>query len=93
MWTPPVIISAFVAAASLLFAVYSAAKNDTKQSATDFSALMAKLEYMQGDLKEIKADVSSVRKEVDAIKERLVVVEQSTKSAQHRIDEITNEKA
>ena len=53
------------------------------------------MELVQSDLKEIKADfkaeIRTLKSDLESIKERMVVVEQSTKSAHRRIDELHNE--
>ena len=54
------------------------------------------MELVQSDLKEIKADfkaeIKGLKVDIEKVKERLVVVEQSAKSAHHRIDSIRDHK-
>ena len=80
---------------SLIFAAIALWRNlkaDNKSDGAQISEILVKIEIMQSDLKEIKADVKSeikaVRAELENLKERLIAVEQSSKSAHKRLDEI-----
>lgn len=80
---------------SLIFAALALWRNlkaDNKSDGAQISEILVKIEIMQSDLKEIKADVKSeikaVRAELENLKERLIAVEQSSKSAHKRLDEI-----
>lgn len=46
-----------------------------------------KLDDIGGDVKEIRYDISETKKQVAEMDKRLVIVEQSTKSAHHRLDD------
>lgn len=80
---------------SLIFAALALWRNlkaDNKSDGAQISEILVKIEIMQSDLKEIKADVKSeikaVRADLETLKERLIAVEQSSKSAHKRLDEI-----
>lgn len=80
---------------SLFFAALALWRNlkaDNKNDGAQISEILVKIEIMQSDLKEIKADVKSeikaVRADLEGLKERLIAVEQSSKSAHKRLDEI-----
>ena len=80
---------------SLFFAALALWRNlkaDNKSDGAQISEILVKIEIMQSDLKEIKADVKSeikaVRADLESLKERLIAVEQSSKSAHKRLDEI-----
>lgn len=80
---------------SLIFAAIALWRNlkaDNKSDGAQISEILVKIEIMQSDLKEIKADVKSeikaVRADLENLKERLIAVEQSSKSAHKRLDEI-----
>lgn len=80
---------------SLIFAALALWRNlkaDNKSDGAQISEILVKIEIMQSDLKEIKADVKSeikaVRADLEGLKERLIAVEQSSKSAHKRLDEI-----
>jgi hypothetical protein len=51
-----------------------------------------KLDDISGDVKEIRYDITETKKQVAEMDKRLVIVEQATKSAHHRLDDITNSK-
>lgn len=79
---------------SLIFAALALWRNlkaDNKSDGAQISEILVKIEIMQSDLKEIKADVKSeikaLRSELEGLKERLIAVEQSSKSAHKRLDE------
>lgn len=67
-------------------------KKDSRDDGAQISEVLVKLEILGSDLKEIKADfkteVKAIRADMDNFKDRLVVVEQSTKSAHKRLDEL-----
>jgi peptidoglycan hydrolase CwlO-like protein len=65
-----------------------AARNENKQDASCLTTVIVKLENIGSDVKEIKTDMSGLQSEMKNITERLVVVEESTKSAHKRIDEM-----
>ena len=80
---------------SLVFAALALWRNlkaDNKNDGAQISEILVKIEIMQSDLKEIKTDVKSeikaVRADLENLKERLIAVEQSSKSAHKRLDEI-----
>ena len=65
-----------------------AARCENKEDAASLTTVIVKLENIGSDVKEIKTDMSSLQAEMKNVMERLVVVEQSTKSAHKRIDEM-----
>jgi len=65
--------------------------DDKKQSA-EMTTVIVKLESINTGINEIKADVRNIKSEVQELRERIVVVEQSTKSLHKRVDEIKEEK-
>ena len=85
------IISLLIAAVAL----WRNLKSDTKTDGAQLSEILVKMEIMQSDVKEIKADfkaeVKNLKTDVDRLKDRITIVEQSTKSAHKRIDELHNE--
>lgn len=76
-------------------ALYRNIKGDTRQDGATASEVLVKIELMQDDLKEIKADIKAeirtIKDDVEDLKERVIVVEQSTKSAHRRIDGLHGE--
>lgn len=72
-------------------------KNDTKEDTLAFTTVAVKLESLQDNMKDLKNDFSSnmtdlkkdilsIRSDMNEFRERIVAVEQSSKSAHHRID-------
>lgn len=50
-----------------------------------------KMKNMSEDIKSVDTKIDKYASNVDMLKERLIVVEQSTKSAHHRLDDITSQ--
>lgn len=80
---------------SVFFAVYFAAKNNNRQQDADVSyrasetaMISQKLDNINDDTKEIKKELTDVKRNVSELSERVIIVEQSTKSAHHRIDDM-----
>jgi len=66
-------------------------KADTKQDAGQMMEIIVKLETINENVKEVKADMKDVKADMEKVKERLVIVEQSTRSAHKRIDNLHGE--
>ena len=88
-------VTILISVVSVSFAIYTGLKNlkraDTsaiEARAKETATFNVKLDNIATDCREIKADMSSVKRDVQQLSERLVVVEQSVKSAHHRIDGI-----
>lgn len=78
---------------SVFAAVYFASKsndrqNDAKvsQQAAQMGSINQKLDNIADDTREIKRETADVKKNVSDLSQRVVIVEQSAKSAHHRID-------
>ena len=78
---------------SVIAAVYFAAKNWGRNSNSDVSSeaqfkatMTEKLDGISEDTKEIKKEITDVKTKVSDLSERVVIVEQSTKSAHRRLD-------
>ncbi|MFR1888131.1 hypothetical protein [Blautia sp.] len=88
-------ITLLIAIASLSASIYFDLKNSKRGDRSDIEAKAAetatinvKLDNIGNDVKDIKYDISAVKTDVQNLAERMVIVEQSTKSAHHRIDGI-----
>ena len=84
-----------IAALSLSLSTYVALRNNRKSNDKDIADKVArdtkincKLDEISSDVKDVKYDMSATRSKVENMDKRLVVVEQSVKSAHHRIDRI-----
>ena len=67
---------------SVVAAVYFAFKSNS---------LSQKLDSISDDTKEIRKEITDVKVKVNDLSERVVMVEQSTKSAHHRLDRYEEE--
>lgn len=88
-------VAILISIVSVCFAIYfglkSSRRNDIKdiqEKAERDTRINIKLDDISGDVKDVKYDISSVKKKVDDMDRRLIIVEQSTKSAHHRIDRV-----
>lgn len=85
-----VICSAVGALVGILgFIRYS--KQDVKQETSNSTRVEIKLDYAITGINEIKSDIKDTRKDVAILQDRLTRVEESTKSAHHRIDGLQKE--
>lgn len=67
-------------------------KGDVKNDAGHQTEIIIKLETINENVKEIKTDIKDVKNDIERMKERLVIVEQSCKSAHKRIDTLHDER-
>lgn len=88
-------IALLISVLSVGFAIYFGFKStkradttEVEQKAIESATINVKLDTIAGDVRDIKYDMTAVKKDVQGLTERMIVVEQSTKSAHHRIDEI-----
>lgn len=65
-------------------------ENQESQDTKEQTILSTKLDYISRNLDDIKVDLRTRAKENAELKERLIKVEESTKSAHKRLDEIEN---
>lgn len=84
-----------VSVISVIFAVYFGLAGlrrnktkDDKENAADMTRLEVKLDSISSGIAELKEDFKHQRNELREMRERLVRVEQSTKSAHKRLDNI-----
>ena len=87
------IFALFATAISVVFAVYFGLKNtkrsdtsDIERKAAETATINVKLDQIGRDVKDIKDDITVTKKDVQSLTERVITLEQSTKSAHHRID-------
>lgn len=84
-----ILISAIATAFAIFFGLKSNRREDVKtieERAAKNAEIIYKLDTISGTVTDIKDDVSTTRKKIEEIDRRLVIVEQSSKSAHHRID-------
>lgn len=83
------LISIISLSASIYFGFKNNRRGDRSEieaKAMETATINVKLDNIGSDVKDIKYDISAVKTDVQNLTERMVVVEQSTKSAHHRID-------
>jgi peptidoglycan hydrolase CwlO-like protein len=87
-------VSLLVGIVSVAFAVYFGLKSNRRNDVKDIEDRAAnnakvnmKLDNISQNVNDIKYDISATKKEVRDLTERVVTVEQSTKSAHHRLDD------
>ncbi len=87
-------IALVISALSLAFGIYQGVTNikrnrtaDDKDDASQLTTVIVKLENISAGISDIKSDMRNIKDEVKDMRERLIKVEESTKSAHHRIDE------
>ena len=86
-----ILISAVATAFAIFFGLKSNRREDVKtieERAAKNAEIIYKLDTISGTVTDIKDDVSTTRKKIEEIDRRLVIVEQSSKSAHHRLDRI-----
>lgn len=79
-------ISLFVAAVVAVVNIRHSYGDNDKQSASQITTLIVKLETISEGINEIKSEIRNVKDDVQDLRDRLIIVEQSVKSAHHRID-------
>lgn len=61
---------------------------DNRQAAAEMTTVIVKLETLNNNVTEMKTELRSLGTNYQEIREKLIILEQSTKSAHHRIDAI-----
>lgn len=81
-----------VAAVYFAFKSNSRANNDEVSKKAQVDAILSqKLDSISDDTKEIRKEITDVKAKVNDLSERVVMVEQSTKSAHYRLDRYEEE--
>ena len=87
-------LSILITGVAAAFAIYFGLKSNRRaddEAVADRVArdtkINIKLDDISGDVKEIRYDMTETKKQVADMDKRLVIVEQSTKSAHHRLDD------
>lgn len=85
------VFSVFFGAMTLLFTIKNSKRTDTKDLAEtikDSARINVMLEMISNTTQEIKTEIVNMRKEIQSHESRLVKLEESCKSAHHRLDEL-----
>lgn len=84
------LVSVSIALISVIFAIKNSKRNDVKdieKRASENAIINVKLDTIQNNITDIKYDVSATKQDVSKLSERMIKVEESTKSAHKRLDE------
>jgi len=95
MVSVPVLISGLSLAVAIIVAITNLRRNnaaDDRRVATETTTLIVKLENINNGVNEIKSDMRSMKSDIQDLRDRLIIVEQSAKSAHHRIDTMEGRK-
>lgn len=85
------VLSLIVSAVVGFSAIKSRNSSDMKQETTQLTTLIVKLENINDGVMEIKADMRNMKDDVRELRDRLIKVEESTKSAHKRLDDYVGE--
>lgn len=83
------LISVCIALVSVIFAIRNSKRNDVndiEKRATENATINVKLDTIQTTMTDVRYDITATKNEVQKLAERMATVEQSTKSAHHRLD-------
>lgn len=81
-------LSLCVAAGVALINTKRNRSTDDRKEASEMTTLIVKLENINNGVNEIKSDMRNMRNDIQDLRDRLIIVEQSTKSAHHRLDSL-----
>ena len=88
-------ISIIAVTCSIVSTVLNIKRNnaaDSKKEAETMTTVIVKLESISNGVQEIKNEIRNIKADVQELRDRMIVVEQSTKSAHHRLDEFDEQK-
>lgn len=87
------VISCIIAVFSFLFAVKNNKRTDTKdieERVKENTRINTKLDGIGQDTREIKTEISEMRKSINSHDNKITKLEESCKSAHHRLDTLEN---
>lgn len=85
------IIGTFLASYAALRNNKKDTKEETKEEVQSLTKVETKIDYISKGVDDIRVDFKVQAKEISDMKERLIKVEESSKSAHHRIDGMIKE--
>lgn len=86
------VISVVVAAAVAVKNIKRSNASDNRQEAANLTTLIVKLENISDGVNEIKSDMRNMKSDIQDLRDRLIRLEQSDKSAHHRLDTLESKK-
>ena len=85
------VISIVIALCALLFTALSfrrTSNRDTAETATERATMTADIRYIRSSIDDIKLDNKAIKQDIGDLKTKVVEIEQSTKSAHKRLDDL-----
>lgn len=85
------LVSSLISGGGLLIAAfgwYRTTKKDTRESGNSAGKLEYKMDYVSKGVDDIRLDIKEQNRKLEGIDQRLTRVEESSKSAHHRIDDL-----
>lgn len=79
-------LSLCVAGISVVVTMKRNKSKEDRQEASEMTTLIVKLENINNGVNEIKSDMRNMRNDIQDLRDRLIITEQSVKSAHHRLD-------
>ena len=80
--------SLVVAAIALILSIWNTQKKDSKASTSQITMMMAKLDSISEDIRDLKKDVTDMRVSIQDNHDRVLKLEMSLDTAWKRIDEL-----
>ena len=80
--------SLVVAAIALIVSLWNTSKKDNKESISQNTMMMAKLDSISDDIRDLKKDVTDMRLQIQDNHDRVLKLEMSLETAWKRIDEL-----
>ena len=80
--------SLIVAAVALLVSLWNTSKKDNKENTSQITMMMAKLDSISDDIRDLKKEVSDMRQSIQDNHDRVLKLEMSLETAWKRIDEL-----
>ena len=80
------VVSLIVAAVVGFSNLRRSTRTDTSHQAAEMTTVIVKLEALNNSISEVKSDVRNLGTVYQEVREKLIIVEQSTKSAHRRLD-------
>jgi septal ring factor EnvC (AmiA/AmiB activator) len=86
-------VALLISIVSVAFSIYFGLKGNKRSDTRDIeervrqdTIINTKLDSISQTMQDIKADIASMHNEINSHNDRLIIVEQSVKSAHHRLD-------
>ena len=90
-------VALLISGITMAFGIYSGMasikrhyKNDSRKESEQMTTVIVKLEGISEGIVEIKSELSRVKEDIKHLTERVIIAEQSVKSAHKRLNEISD---